>query len=91
MCRIFVELGAFGDDVVVPARKTHEFFRALSEEKYESLKAVVLHCYRQRDGSASKFEYVAARATSYHAMQILEKVTAKYESAGRDETDAGSD
>ena len=33
---------------------------------------------------------MAARATSYHAMQIRDKVTAKEESAGRDEHDAGS-
>ena len=88
MRRICVELGALGD-VVVPARKTHAFFRALPDEKYESLKTVLI-CDRQRDGSASKFEDIAARATSYHAMQIREKVTAKYESAGRGESRAGS-
>ena len=45
--------GALGD-VVVPARKNHAFFRALPDEKYESLKTVLL-CDRQYDGSPSKF------------------------------------
>ena len=76
--RICVELGALGD--VVPTRKNHVFFRALPDEKYESLKTVLL-CDRQRDGSSSKFEDIAARATPYHAMQIRDKVTAE-ESAG---------
>jgi len=86
--RICVELGALGD-VVVPARKNHAFFRALPDEKYESLKTELL-CNRRRDGSLSKFEDIAARATSYHAMQIRDKVTAKEESAGRGENNAGS-
>ena len=51
--RICVELGTLGD-VVVPARKNHAFFRALPDEKYESLKTVLL-CDRQYDGSPSKF------------------------------------
>ena len=85
--RIRVELGALGD-IVVPARKNHAFFRALSDEKYESLKTVLL-CDRQRDGSPSKFEDIAASATSNHAMQIRDEVTAK-ESAGRGENNAGS-
>ena len=84
--RICVELGALGD-VVVPARKTHAFFRALPDEKYESLKTVLIWD-RQRDGSASKFEDIAARAAPYPAMQIRGKVTARDESAGRDENDA---
>ena len=75
--------------VVVPARKNHAFFRALPDKKYESLKTVLL-CDRQRDGSPSKFEGIAARAISYHAMQIRDKVTAKEESAGRGENNAGS-
>ena len=79
MRRIRVELGALGD-VIVPARKKHAFFRALPDDKYESLTTVLL-CDRQRDGSPSKFEDVAARATPYHAMQIRDKVTAE-ESAG---------
>ena len=70
--RIRVELGALGD-VVVAARETHAFFRALPDEKYESLKTVLI-CDRQRDGSVSKFEDIAARATSYHAIQIRGKV-----------------
>ena len=86
--RICVELGVLGD-VVFPARKNHAFFRALPDEKYESLKIVLL-CDRQRDGSPSKFEDIAARATSYHAMQIRYCVTAKKESAGRGEDNAGS-
>ena len=86
--RICVELGTLGD-VVVPARKNHAFFRALPDEKYESLKIVLL-CDRQRDDSPSKFEDIAARPTSYHAMQTRDKVTAKEESAGRDENNAGS-
>ena len=73
--RIYVELRALGD-VVVPARKTHASFRALPDEKHESLKTVLLF-ERQRDGSVSKFEDIAARATSYHAMQIRGKVTAR--------------
>ena len=81
------ELGALGD-VVVPARKTHAFVRALPDEKYGSLKTVLL-CGRQRDGSSSAFEDIAARATSYHAMQIRDKITAKDERAGG-ENDAGS-
>ena len=64
-------------------------FRALPDEKYESLKTVLL-CDRQRDGSPSKSEDIAARATSYHAIQVREKVTAKQESAGRGEKNAGS-
>ena len=35
--RIGVELEALGD-IAVPARKTHAFFRALTDEKYDSLK-----------------------------------------------------
>ena len=50
----------------------------------------MLLCDRQRDGTASSFEDMAARATSYHAMEIRDKVTAKEESAGRGEHDAGS-
>ena len=84
--RICVELGTLGD-VVVSARKNHAFFRALPDEKYESWKAVLL-CDRQRDGSPSKFEDIAARATSYHAMQVRGKATAKEESAGRGENNA---
>ena len=86
--RICVELGALGD-VVVPARKNHAFFRALPDEKYESLKTVLLYD-RQRDGSPSKSEDIATRATSYHAIQVREKVTAKQESARRGENNAGS-
>ena len=86
--RICVELGTLGD-VVVSARKNHAFFRALPDEKYESLKIVLL-CDRQRDDSPSKFEDIAARPTSYHAMQTRDKVTAKEESAGRGENNAGS-
>ena len=85
---ICVELGALGD-TVVPARKTHAFFRALPDSQYESLKKVLL-CDRQRGGTASTFEDLAARATSYHAMQIRGKVTAKEQSAGRDGHDAVS-
>ena len=88
MRRICVELGALGD-TVVPARKAHAFFRALPDGQYESLKTVLL-CDGQRDGTASSFEDTAARATSNHAMQIRDKVTAREESAGRDEHDAGS-
>ena len=39
--RICVELGALGDTVVA-ALKTHEFFRALPDSQYESLKTVLL-------------------------------------------------
>ena len=85
--RICVELGALGD-TALSARKTHAFFRALPDSQYESLKTV-LRCDRQRDGTASSFDDMAARATSYHAMKIRDKVTAKEESAGRDEHDAG--
>ena len=84
--RICAELGALGD-TLVPARKTHAFFRALPDSK-KTLKTVLL-CDRQRDGTASNFEDMAARATSYIAMQIRDKATAQ-ESAGRDEHDAGS-
>ena len=42
--------------------------------KHESLKTVLL-CDRQRDGTASTFVDMAARATPYHAMQIREKAT----------------
>ena len=83
---ICVELEALGD-VVVPARKTHTFFRVLPHEKYESLNVALL-CDRQRDGSSSKFGDIAARATSYHAMQIR-KVIAPDERTGG-ENDAGS-
>ena len=55
--RICVELGALGD-VAVPACKNHAFFRALPDDKYESLKTVLLGD-RQRDGSPSKFEDIA--------------------------------
>ena len=55
----------------------------------DRLKTVLL-CDRQRDGSPSKFEDIAARAASYHAMQIRDKVTAEEESAGRGENNAGS-
>ena len=44
----------------------------------------------QRDGTASSAELMAARAKSYHAMQIRDKIAAKEESAGRDEHGAGS-
>ena len=47
-------------------------------------------CDRQRDGTASSFEDMADFATSYHAIQIRDEVTAKEERAGRDEHDAGS-
>ena len=51
--RICVDLGALGDIlVVVAARKTHAFFRAL----------------QQRDGTASNFEDMAARGTCYHVI-----------------------
>ena len=73
MRRICVKLEALGD-TVVPARKAHAFFRALPDSQYESLKTVLL-CDRQRDGTASSFENIAARTTSYHAMQIREKAT----------------
>ena len=85
--RVCAELEALGD-VVVPARKTHAFFRALPDEKYESLKTALL-CHRQRDGSSSTFEDIAAHATSYHAMQFRDKITATDERAGG-ENDAGS-
>ena len=85
---VCVELGALGD-TVVPARKTHAFLKALPDGQYEPLKTVLL-CDRQRDGTASSFEDLVARATSYHAMQTRDKVTAKEESAERDERDAGS-
>ena len=75
-------------DVVVHARETHAFFRALPDQKYESLKNVLL-CDRQRDGSSSKFEDIAARTASYYAMQIRDKITAKYELVGGG-NDAGS-
>ena len=75
--RICVELGALGD-VAVPACKNHAFFRALPDDKYESLKTVLLGD-RQRDGSPSKFEDIAARATSYYAMKIRDKVTTEEE------------
>ena len=88
LSRNCVEFGALSD-VVVPARKNHAFFRALPDAKDESLKTVLL-CDRQRDSSLSKFEDIAARATSYHAMQIRYCVTAKKESAGRGEDNAGS-
>ena len=86
MCRICIELGVLGD-AVVSARKKNAFFRALPDEKYESYKTVQL-CHRQRDGSPSNFEDMAARATSYHAMQVRGKATAKEESAGRGENNA---
>lgn len=70
-------------------RKTPAFFRALHDEKYESLNTVLI-CDRQRDGSAPKINYIAARATSYHAMQIHGKVAAKEIRAGQDENDEGS-
>ena len=81
--RICVELGSLGD-VVIPVRKIHAFFRALPDEKYESLKTILL-C----DGSSSTFEDIAARGTSYHPMQIRENVAAKYERA-RGDSNAGS-
>ena len=40
--RICVELGSLGD-VVIPVRKIHAFFRALPDEKYESLKLSLIH------------------------------------------------
>ena len=84
--RICVELGALGD-VVVPTLTNLAFFRALPDEKYESLKTGLL-CDKQRDGSPWKFGDIAARVTSYHAMQIRGKATAKEESAGRGENNA---
>ena len=86
--RICVEFGALGD-VVVPARKNHALFRVLPDEKYESL-TTLLRCGRRRDGSPSTFEEIVARAISYHAMQIRDKVTAEEESAGRGENNSGS-
>ena len=86
---IFFSLRAL-DDVAAPAHKTHAFFRALPDEKNESLKTV-LFCDRQRDGSSSSnFEHIAARATSYYAMEIRDKVSTKRASARRDENDGGS-
>ena len=85
---ICVELEALGD-VVVPARKNYAFFRPLPDEKYDSLKTVLL-CDRQRDGSTSKLEGISSRAAFYHALRILDKVTPKEESAGLGENNAGS-
>ena len=78
--RIGVELEALGD-IAVPARKTHAFFRALSDEKYDSLKTGLPYDKQSDDGS-SKFEDTAVRATSYHSMQIRDKIAAKDERTG---------
>ena len=86
--RISIGLGALGDDVV-PVRKTHAFFRALHDYKYESLKTVLLGD-RQRDGSPSKFEINSSSNILPCHAKIREKVTAKDESAGRGENNAGS-
>ena len=86
--RISIGLGALGDDVV-PVRKTHAFFRALHDYKYESLKTVLLGD-RQRDGSPSKFEINSSSNILPCHAKIHEKVTAKDESAGRGENNAGS-
>ena len=43
-----------------------------------------------RSTNCSKLEDIAARATSYHAINVREKVTARDESAGRGESRAGS-
>lgn len=52
----------------------------------------VLICGGQGEGSASKFEDMAAGpgAICYHGMQFRGKIAAKDESAGRDKNDAGS-
>lgn len=85
---ICVELGALRD-VIVPARKTNPVFRAFSDEKCESMKAGML-CNRQRRGTTINLEDIAARESSYHAMQVRNKVTAEEVSAGQHDYHASS-
>ena len=79
--RIFIELDALGDKLV-PARKTHAFFKSLPDKHYGSFKTVLL-CERPSGGGVTlDFEDVANRATSYHAMQIRERVSSNDDGTG---------
>lgn len=81
--RLCTEVGELGD-VAVDAHKTHAFLRAPPDEKYKSLETVLL-CDRQRDSNTSKFQDIAALATSYRSMQIRENLPPSKPSAGRDD------
>ena len=79
--RICIELNPRGDKVV-PTKKTHAFLKALPDKHYGSFKTVLL-CEKPRDGGvALDFEYIANRATSYHAMQIRGKVSVHEDGTG---------
>ena len=66
----------------MPTRKTHAFLKALADVHYGSFKTVLL-CEKPRDGGvALDFEYIANRATSYHAMQIRGKVSVHDDGTG---------